>query len=217
MIGGAYKAGLVADEEAQRRFVDETGQQQFDVAAIRPGRRPASWIGNVVAFGDSAVALDPLEATNLSLAQSAIRRAVAYLPDTDFHPLLLEEFNRLTRSETERIRDFVAVHFLSSQRTEGEFWQSMPGRERPDSLARTLEQFEGRGRLPKFEEESFDDDSWYAVLFGLGLLPRRIDPTVYRIDEEEAADMMGQIATLSAEVPGPLPSYANYFAQLIAG
>lgn len=217
LIGAAYSSAFVADDMAQSGFARETGQDTAKVIRIRAGRRSASWVGNVIAFGDAAVAVDPLEATNLSLAQSAIRRAVAYLPNTDFHPLLLDEFNRLTRSEAERIRDFIAVHYLCSTRSEGEFWQSMPGRKKPNSLRHTLEQFEGRGRLPKFEEESFEDDSWFAVLFGLGLLPRRIDPTVYRIDEDEAVAMIEQIARLSAAVPEPLPAYRDFLARITTG
>jgi tryptophan halogenase len=207
----------VDGEEAEREFRAATELEGVEVAAIRPGRRRSSWVGNVVAFGDAAVAFDPLEAANLSLAQSAIRRAVSLLPNNDFLPLLLEEFNRQTRVEAERVRDFIAVHYLASKNTDKPFWSAMPPREKPASLRHTLEQFEGRGRLPKYEEETFDEDSWLSVLFGLGLMPRQVDPTAYRIDEEEASAMMDRIAQMSAALPAQLPPYPDYLAQLISG
>lgn len=185
--------------------------------AFRTGRRPASWVGNVVAFGDSAVVVDPLESTNLHLAQSAIRRAVSLIPDADFHPLVLREFNRRTAGEADRIRDFIAVHFMGSSRRRGGFWEGLPSRRAPASLAHTLTQFKDRARLPRYEEETFDDDSWLAVLFGLGLQPKRLDPTVHRVDVHRARAMLDRIAGSTAALPQGLPSYQDYMRQLVSG
>lgn len=188
-----------------------------ELIAFRPGRRSRSWVRNVVAFGDAAVTLDPLESSNLFLAQNAIRRAVTLIPDRDFQPLVLAEFNRRTAAEADRVRDFVALHFLLAKRSDGEFWKSMVSRRRPDSLAHTLDQFEGRGRLPKFEEESFTDDSWLAVLIGLGVLSQRLDPTVHRVKKGKAVAMFERIAGACAALPERLPAYPAYLAQLTRG
>lgn len=213
----AFSSAITQEAQACFGFGDQDDNGRCELVKLRLGRRPESWVSNVVAFGDSAVAVDPLESTNLHLAQSAIRRAISLLPDRDFHPLVLREFNRRTASEADRVRDFIAAHYLAAKRSGGEFWRSMAARRKPDSLYHTLEQFEGRGRLPKFEEESFDDDSWLVVLFGVGVEPRRIDPTALRIDLEESSATMERIAKLSAAVPAQLPSYRDYLARLIAG
>ena len=204
-------------KEADAHHVHAPNGEAAELVAIRPGRRPDAWVRNVIAFGDAAVAVDPLESCNLYLAQSAIHRAVSLLPGADFQPLALREYNRRTRAETERVRDFIAVHYLATRRDTGAFWQAMKGRKRPDSLAHALEQFEGRGRLAKFEEESFEDDSWLAVLLGLGLEPRRIDPTADMVDFEESIAMLDQMARMSASVPVQLPDFLLYLAQLKAG
>lgn len=213
VYGASYSSSLTSDDSAQEAFEKETGSQAGEMIPFTPGRRTASWVGNVVAFGDAAIALDPLQSTNLTLAQSAIRRAIALLPDTDFHPLLLEEFNRRTRLEQERVRDFVSVHYVASTRATGEFWRAMADRAMAESLRHTLDQFESRGRLPKYEEETFDDNSWLAVLFGMGVVPRRIDPTVYRVSESEVASLMDRVARVSAELPAKAPSYPNYLRE----
>lgn len=188
-----------------------------DLVVFTSGRRRESWVRNVVAFGDSAAVIDPLEGTNLYLAQNAIRRAVTLLPDRDMNPLVLAEFNRRTAAEADRVRDFVAAHFLLSKRRVGQFWQSINDPALPDSLSHTLEQFEERGRLPKFEEESFSDDSWLALLIGLGVRPKRIDPTVHRVDEGSASAMLERIAAACAALPARLPTYAAYLEQLQRG
>jgi tryptophan halogenase len=216
LVCAGYSSVLSDQDHVPRQFQEDSGIEDIERVSIRPGRRE-SWVGNVVGFGDTTVAFDPLEATNLSLAQSAIRRAVSLLPDSDFLPALLAEFNRQTRVETERVRDFIAAHYLASSRTEGEFWSAMGTRHKPDSLAHTLEQFIGRARLPKYEEETFEEDSWLAVLLGLGLMPERIDPTAYRIPEAEALAMLDKVGRMSADVPTPLPSYPDYLAKLISG
>lgn len=216
IVCAAYSSALSDESAIPNEFRDETGIDRFEQIAMRPGRRK-SWVGNVVGFGESAAAFDPLEATNLSLAQSSIRRAVALLPDADFLPVLLDEYNRQTEVEAERVRDFIAVHYLASTRSEGEFWSDMPRREKPDTLKHTLEQFIGRARLPKYEEETFDEDSWLAVLFGLGLMPERVDPTAYRIPDDEVLGMLERVEVMSADVPNPLPPYPEYLARLISG
>ncbi|MEO7278255.1 MAG: tryptophan halogenase family protein [Sphingomicrobium sp.] len=212
----AYCSGLSEDGTVERQFVADAAVEAVERVAIRPGRRE-SWVGNVVGFGDSTVVFDPLEGANLSTAQSAIRRAVSLLPDADFLPALLGEFNRQTRLEAERVRDFIAVHYLASTRTQGEYWSAMAGRQAPASLRHTLDQFLSRGRLPKYDQETFDDDSWLAVLFGLGLMPERIDPTTYRISQVEAVAMMERVERMSADLPAQLPAYADYLAGLVSG
>ena len=103
------------------------------------------------------------------LAQMAILRALDLLPGRDCHPIELGEYVRLTGQETIRVRDFLALHYLRSGRTEGAFWQFASRGQAPDTLAHTLQQFESRGRLPFYEEESFTPHSWTAVMHGMGI------------------------------------------------
>ena len=210
LVGTAFSSSLANEDEAREALAADSPE----AVSIACGRRPDAWVRNVVAFGDSAVAVDPLESTNLHLAQSAIGRAVSLIPGRDFQPLLLAEYNRRTRAETDRVRDFIALHYLASPRRDGAFWKAMEGRPKPESLTHTLEQFEGRGRLARFEEETFSDDSWLAILLGLGVEPRRIDPTAYSVPFDESLARMERVAAASAALPAQLPSYPDYLARL---
>jgi tryptophan halogenase len=197
-------------DEAQARKVLGGGE----AIAIRTGRRGTPWVHNVLAIGDAAVALDPLEGLNLHLAHSAILRALELLPGRDCHPVDLAKYNRRTGWETTRVRDFLALHYLRSGRRQGHFWTALEGRLPPETLAFTLEQWDRRGRLPFFEEESFDRDSWTSVLFGLGIMPRDIDPVADGVSLEQAVPAIARHAERLAALPARLPSYPDYLEQM---
>ena len=213
LAGLCFNSALTGEAGARRVFASHGGGENAELVAIRPGRRPEPWTRNVLAIGDAAVAVDPLQSANLHLAQSAILRALELLPGRDCHPLELREYNRRTSAETTRVRDFLALHYLASPRRRGPFWESMPGRAVPESLAHTLEQFEARARLPFYEEESFDKQSWLAVLFGLGVLPRNIDPLAASVDPQESIVAMKRLSDGIAEIPERLPSYRDYLQR----
>ena len=171
---------------------------------IRPGRRRAPFSGNVLAIGDSAVALDPLHGANLSLAHSAILRAIDLLPGRDCHPLELAEYNRLTALETDRAADFHAL-----------FQSQLPGAGPPSpSLERTLGQWRARGQLPFFEEETFTASSWTQLLIGIGILPDHVAPLAGAVDGGQAVAAMSRYARELEELAARLPAYSDYLARI---
>lgn len=172
--------------------------------AVRPGRR-TPFVGNVLALGDAAVALGPIHGTGLSLAHNAILRAIELLPGRNCHPLELAEYNRLTAQETERARDFVALLYLTD-------WIAPP----PRSLARTLQQWRARGRLPFFEEEMFDQSSWVEALIGMGILPDAVAPQALEVDSNAAASAMAKLASTIGALTAQLPLYPDYLARMAA-
>ena len=206
----AHNSGTKEDR-ARQAF----GETQAEPISIRTGRRPHPWIRNVVAIGDAAVAVDPLESTNLALAHNAIRRMLDLLPTRDCLDVELSEYRRRSGDEAMRVRDFLALHYLRSGRGEGAFWLGLQDRALPESLAHTIDQFEARGRLPFFEEELFDRDSWLAVLFGLGIRPRAQQPTAARVDPARSDPAIKAFADRLAALPAQLPTYRDYLARLV--
>ena len=163
---------------------------------------------------DAAVAVDPLHWTNLHLAHKAIARALDLLPGSDCHPLALREYNRLTGIETERVRDYLALHYLASTRRFGPFWKASARRTKPEGLALTLRQWESRSSLPFFEEESFNRESWIAALLGMGVLPKRIDYRAMALDGGQCVAALERIAGEIATLPARLPSYPDYLRRM---
>jgi tryptophan halogenase len=177
------------------------------------GRVAQPWRGNCVAIGDAAVRIEPLEWTNLHLAHSAIDRLVAMMPDTEFNPVEIWDYNRRAAAEADRVRDFLALHYLASDRPEA-FWRDAAAAEPPASLAHTLALFHERGRLPFYEEETFARDSWLAVLLGQRVMPRAADPLIDAVPpRQSSAAMAALLSGIEALVPG-VPTHAATLQML---
>jgi tryptophan halogenase len=181
--------------------------------AIRQGRRPEPWLRNCVALGDAAAMVEPLEWTNLHLAHSAIDRLVAMMPDRDCASVELWDFNRQCAAETDRVRDFLALHYAASDRTEP-LWRGLRDAAPPASLAHTLGLFRERGRLPFYEEETFGRDSWLAVLLGQGVVPAHVDPLIDVVPPSDSERAMAAMRdAISRQVPA-LPTQAQFLASI---
>jgi len=168
---------------------------------LRQGRWRDPWVRNCVAIGDSAVAVEPLEWTNLHLAHSQIDRLIAMMPGRDCAPIELAEFNRQCAAEADRVRDFLCLHYLLTRRSEP-FWKEAAAIIPPPSLAHTLSQFAERGRLPYYEEETFARDSWLTVLLSQGFEPRRTDPLAELVSPAQArAAIQAMRQSLDRSVP----------------
>ncbi len=209
--GLAY-ASSALDEGLARQML---GVAEAELLSVRAGRRPEPWLRNCVAIGDAAVAVDPLEWTNLHLAHSALDRIVAKMPGRDCSEVELWDYNREAGCEADRVRDFLALHYATAQRQEP-FWRALAGVPLPASLDHTLSLFEERGRLPQYEEETFSRHSWLAVLLGQGVLPRRVDPLIETFPAEQSEAAMAQIREMIEAMIPKLPSQGDYIRQISA-
>ncbi|RIA37698.1 tryptophan halogenase [Hephaestia caeni] len=214
-VGLAYCAALTTDDAAARVLEAEAHARPQARLTLRPGRRPRSWIGNVVAIGDAAAVLDPLAGASLTLAHEAILRAIDLLPDRSMPPALIAEFNRRTADHHARARDFTAAHYVASGRRSGDFWRAIEGRARPESLAITLDQFAGRGHLPHFEEELATADDWRALLLGLGMNPAHGDPAAQAMPADRRTAMLRAARDRAASAPGLALPYREFYARTI--
>jgi tryptophan halogenase len=170
--------------------------------AIRRGRRTRPWAGNVLAFGDAAVAVEPLYGLNLALVHRAIFLALELLPSREFNPLELTEFNRRWHLITDQVRDLIALLYMRN------------GKEIPDSLARRIDQYQHRGRLPFQEDEVLNHDDWTSALIGMGKIPRNVDPAAGGVPLNRATDAMKKIADELAQFAAHTPAYPDYLGRI---
>uniref|UniRef100_UPI003B3B6D13 tryptophan 7-halogenase n=1 Tax=Sphingomonas sp. TaxID=28214 RepID=UPI003B3B6D13 len=209
--GLCYAAAFLTDDDAAATLAAAGGRIAADPIPFRQGSRPNPWARNCVAVGDAATVTEPLDFTNLHLAQSAIDRIVSMLPGRDCHPLETADYNRQAQAEVMRIRDFTLCHYATARRA-GAFWH-VP-EPVPDSLARTLALFAERGRLPFFEEETFARDDWLAILLGQGVLPRRIDPLIDTSPAAESDRAMAAYRAAIVQAVRACPTAEDYHATL---
>jgi tryptophan halogenase len=214
-FGLVYAGGALSDGKAERTLRVGSGAEAAEPpAALRQGRLAAPWLRNCVAVGDAAVAVEPLEWTNLHLAHNAIDRIVSMIPDRDCGGVELWDYNRQANAEADRVRDFLALHYVASKRGEP-FWRAAAAAEPPASLAHTLMLFRERGRLPYYEEETFSRDSWLAVLLGQGVLPRRSDPLIETVAPAVADEAMARMRNAIATMLPTLPSHTLYLQNVM--
>jgi tryptophan halogenase len=212
--GVAYASGWMSDEEARDLLRQSGAEPDFGAIPLRQGQWLEPWSRNCVAVGDSAVCVEPLEWTNLHHAHSAIDRIVSMMPGRDCAPVELAEYNRQSRTEGQRARDFLALHYLAADRPGEPFWEGAAAAVAPSSLAHTLALYRERGRLPFHEEETFSRDSWLAVLIGQGVMPRRLDPLVDALPDGQVEQALVLHEEAIAGSVAGLPTHNDYLQAL---
>jgi tryptophan halogenase len=217
--GHVYCADHVSDDEATAILLANLGGEALaEPRRLRfvTGRRRQAWVKNCVALGLAAGFLEPLESTSIHLIQAGIAKLLALFPDSSFAEHERREYNRLTAIQWEQVRDFIILHYKLNAREEA-FWQRCADMPVPDSLARKLELFSGRGRLFRWEDELFSDASWTAVMVGQGLLPQGYDPLVDAIANKPMHRMLAQVGMAYRQAVDALPSHADFIAQNCQG
>lgn len=217
-VGNGYvysSAHLSEDEACAKLLARLEGAPLADPRTIRfrTGHRRKVWSHNCVAIGLAAGFLEPLESTGLTLIQSGIERLLAHFPDRGFDPSLADEFNRITRLEYARIRDFLVLHYWANRRHGEPFWDACRARTLPESLAQRIRAFTGAGKLPRFEWDSFQPPSWLAMFAGFGLLPPRHDPLADRQSSADLAQSFARMREAIAKAAALAVPHAQFLAE----
>ena len=216
--GYVYASHLLDDDRAADLLSQRLdGKPLGDPRQVRfaTGRRKLHWNKNVVAIGLSSGFLEPLESTSIHLIQANISKLMGLFPDRTFDQTTIDEFNRIAVTETERIRDFLILHYKLTTRDDSELWRYCANMDVPDTLASKLDHFRRHGRLIAREMDLFAPASWLAVHIGQQNFPEGLDPLLeYRgIDAGEyLAKLRGAMAAEAAR----LPTHERYVADLVA-
>ena len=144
--------------------------------------------------------------------QAGITKLLALFPDRGFDPVETAEYNRLTASQWEQIRDFIILHYKAVERNDTPFWADRRAMSIPDSLASRIELFRVRGRLFRHEDDLFSDHSWIAVLLGQGVIPRGYDPLADTLDETTVRQNLERMQAWVRKVAEEMPSHGAYIA-----
>ena len=70
-----------------------------------------------------------------------------------------------------------------------------------EALAHRAAVFAARGRVPVFDDDTFDEGLWSLQLAGLGIVPRSADPRAQRIGQDRREQQLARlVAAIDAEV-----------------
>jgi tryptophan halogenase len=122
-----YSSSFLSDEEAAREFRSRNPKVQTTRLLKFPsGRYRRSWVQNVVAVGNAAGFVEPLEATSLHVICHECHMLAECLLDSDRRPgpRLLESFNTLAIKSWDEIRWFLGIHYKFNTRLDTPFWRA---------------------------------------------------------------------------------------------
>ena len=176
------------------------------------GKRRKMWNRNCVALGLAAGFLEPLESTSIHLVQSAAIRLVRLFPDAATDQATIDEFNRQSDFEWERVRDFIVLHYWANQR-DGAFWEYCRNVELPATLQRKIDLWRANGRIFREDEELFSEESWIQVFLGQGIVPRGYDPLVAIKSDAQIEQFLDNIATTIGRCVEVMPPHDEYVGK----
>jgi tryptophan 7-halogenase len=198
--GYVYSSDHSSDEQALETLRGELEGQVLgepNLVRFRAGHVRRFWIGNCVAIGLAAGFLEPLESTSISLIQMGIDKLLHFWPDEGMGEArwaqLSGEYNRLSVTEFERIRDFIVLHYSANGRRNGELWRYCREMPLPDTLSRKIELYQARGLIQQFDSESFFDPSWLCMYGNLGIEAQSWDPLANLLPLGELAEVTRRV------------------------
>jgi tryptophan halogenase len=213
--GVVFCSKYMSDDEARHRLVTDSGGRPVKepwLIRIKAGRRKKAWNKNVVAFGLASGFVEPLESTSIHMIMTAAVRLAHFFPFNGVNQPMMDRYNELSRSEIERIRDFVCMHYHYTEREDTEFWRHCKNMEIPESLRERVELFKQGGYIYKGDGELFTVDSWISVMLG-----QRIKPETYHhfasLADRELKEYMSKHRAHVAQIVNALPTHAEFVKQ----
>ena len=214
--GHVYCSRYMSDDEATAILLSSLeGPALAEPRPLRfiAGRRKKSWVKNCVALGLAAGFMEPLESQSIHLVQSGIANFMAMFPDRGFEQAEIDRYNRVTRFEWERIRDFLVLHYNATEREDSAFWNYCRTMSIPDYLADKIALFKSRGRIFRENLELFNDTSWFAVMMGQGIQPSGYDPLVDVFSPEEVRTRLASIRSTIATSVETMGQHRDFIAR----
>jgi len=184
--GYVFSSAFLSDDEAEAEFRRKNPLvQKTRIVRFRSGHYPRSWVGNVVALGNSGGFVEPLEATALFVISNACRALVVALADCegDPTPSLRGAYNRTVTRMWEEIRDFLAIHYRFNTRLDTPFWKHCREATALHGAERIVEYYIEKGPSNAFagdlltpETSIFQLEGFFALLLGQCVPHRRVRP-----------------------------------------
>lgn len=217
-IGCVYASSFLSDERAAAILRDYVRAHVpgADADALAPrrlafsaGHRGSFWRGNVLAIGQAAGFIEPLEASAIVMVELSLRALVENFPASraamDIHA---RRFDALFRYRWDRIIDFLKLHYALSRRAEP-YWRAQRdpasfSAALADQLALWPDQPPSAWDLPQVDEV-FSAASQAYVYYGMGqAAPARAAP------DSEAVTRLAEIHARARALAASLPTNRAY-------
>jgi len=215
-VVAAYDSSEISDQDVLERL-PVLARLPIDsdavVYSLTQGIRKRTWVGNCVAVGESALSLEPLDAVQLHITHNCISQLMTHFPVGAGALPEAELYDRIIRRVAINLRDFQAAHYKLNRRFDQPLWDRCRDAAVPSTLQRKLDVFAARGRVPLYDDETFQEDGWESLFIGHGLMPKSYDPRVDAVPEQEhIAQVQRRLQDVVSRVEA-MPSVDDFIAR----
>ena len=211
--GHVFCSRYMSEDEATSILLGNLdGEPTADPRTLRftAGMRKLAWNRNVIAVGLASGFLEPLESTSIHLVQTMIARTIAWFPDKGFDQADIDEFNRQSRFEYEKIRDFIILHYHATERDDSRYWDYCRTMRIPESLKHKMDIYLNHGRTVREGNELFAEVSWLQVMHGQGMRPTAWHPLADVLPEDEVARYLENIRQTIRKCVAVMPEHSEF-------
>jgi tryptophan halogenase len=161
---------------------------------VRFGRRRAPWLRNCMRAGADLL-LQLLPGGADATAEAA-------------------EYNRRFTALLDHARDFALAHYRLNARKGEPFWDACRRLAIPDTLEYKLRLYECRGRVPLYDEDPLEEDSWANLFDEHGLRPRAYTPLADGYRTTDLQSHVQLVRKVMLDAVKRIPAHADYLESL---
>lgn len=215
LVGSFHSSVFMSDDAAHDRLRESAPDlRDATLSKFAAGRRENFWVGNCVALGSAAVALEPLAGATLHLAQLGLAQFVELFPLDAHSEAEATEYNRQMAAYADALRDFTLAHYRSGARRDGAFWNAVGAEPLPESLALKLDQFRASGRITIHDNETFEEMDWAWLLMGAGEIPHALETSIETLLAEMPREQVAALRVHLERLVSTMPRHGDYLQRL---
>lgn len=214
--GHVFSSKFMSEDEARTILLNNLdGKPLAEPRLLKfvTGKRKQFWNKNCVAVGLASGFMEPLESTSIHLVQSAVARILNFFPNRNFDQEDINEYNRQSHFEVDRIRDFLILHYYATERDDSDFWNYCRTMSIPETLTQKIEQFKKNGRIFRTNNEMFNDLSWLEVMHGQGIRPSAYHPLVDLLSDDEIEKRLSSVKAVINRSVEIMPTHEQFIAE----
>ena len=218
--GHVYCSDFISDDDALQQLLSTLEGPAItspNKLFFLTGHRKAFWKKNVVAIGLSAGFLEPLESTSIHLIQEGITNLVELFPTGEIEADDIREYNDRMSLNFNRVRDFLVLHYVATEREDSEMWRYFRNLKQPDSLVEKIEAWRSRGYVIPYQHGVFLPPSWIAVMLGQNLQPKAYDPRIDRMTDKDVTQLLDTVKRQTVQKIAEAPMHEAFLQDFMQG
>ena len=214
--GYVFSSRYCTDDKAVNALLGMVDGKLLSEPRVIPfvtGRREKIWHNNCLALGLASGFLEPLESTAIHLVYKTLIHFIRHFPDRDFEPCTEQEFNRKINADYQEIRDFIILHYCTTQREDTDFWRWCRNMPIPVSVDEKIRLFRERGQIEHTQGQLFTGDSWCSIFEGMNVRPKKYHPLMDAFDDQYLAEIMKKGAGNIHNTVQQMPRHGDYIRE----